>query len=83
MSGPENPETIADVEPISQLEAVVNAAAGVPLSEIAPAGKRFIPFRKWSKLASIVGVTLAVGFAIGMRQGRQKLEKTNKSQSES
>lgn len=78
MDSTEDPGTIADGE--LMLEA--NAVASVPLSEIAPAGRRFIPFRKWGKLASIVGVTLAVGFAIGMRQGRQKLEKTNKSQTE-
>jgi hypothetical protein len=49
--------------------------------EITPAGTRFVPFRSWGKIASVVGVSLGVGFAIGMRRGRQKLEKTRSTES--
>ncbi len=38
--------------------------------EITSAGTRFVPFLDWTKLASVVAVSLALGFVIGLRRLR-------------
>jgi uncharacterized spore protein YtfJ len=45
-------------------------AAPAGVVEITPAGTRFISFTDWTKLAAVAAVSLAIGLAIGKRNGK-------------